>query len=253
MILAALVMLLGCILQVRAESKDVTMQVGESQTLYLPSSVTSKILKAVNFYSNGISYVQVTSHTNHSVTVKAVKAFSSPVIVRCDYYYFVRNGSYTYEAKGFYDFNITVIGDNKIKPTRITFPTSAIGLEAGESRQLTPTVYPANADYTLSWSINDRSVATVSQDGLITGKSKGAADLTVKADNGVYAMLRVVVSDPGDSAGINSIENDSDYSTITIYTPEGRCIYSGSEENMPQLGKGIYIMRKGQNTYKILK
>lgn len=40
-------------------SKDVTMQVGETQTLYLPSSVTSLNLKSVNFYSNGISYIQV--------------------------------------------------------------------------------------------------------------------------------------------------------------------------------------------------
>ncbi len=37
--------------------KEVTMSVGETKTLYLLSSVTSKDLKAVYFYSNGISYV----------------------------------------------------------------------------------------------------------------------------------------------------------------------------------------------------
>ena len=61
--------------------KEVTMSVGETQTFYLPSSVTSKDLKSVTFYSNGISYVQVTYYTNYSVTVKAIKAFSSPIIV----------------------------------------------------------------------------------------------------------------------------------------------------------------------------
>ena len=80
--------------------KEVTMSVGETKTFYLPSSVTSKDLKSVTFYSNGISYVQVTSYTNYSVTVKAIKAFSSPIIVRCDYRYFVRNGSYSYETSG---------------------------------------------------------------------------------------------------------------------------------------------------------
>ena len=84
--------------------KEVTMSVGETQTFYLPSSVTSKDLKSVTFYSNGISYVQVTSYTNYSVTVKAIKAFSSPIIVRCDYRYFVRSGSYTYETSGAYEY-----------------------------------------------------------------------------------------------------------------------------------------------------
>lgn len=206
-----------------AESKDVTMQVGETKTLYLPSSVTSKVLKAVNFYSNGISYVQVTTYDNYSVTVKAIKAFSSPIIVRCDYYYFVRSGNYTYQAKGFYDFNITVVGDNKVKPTRITFPSSVAAVKVGESRQLEPTVYPADAEYTLTWSINDHSVASISQDGLLTGLSEGAADLTVKADNGVYAMLRVVVSGTSPSsvsvrpASIELTEGDYEYISATVY------------------------------------
>lgn len=179
-----------------AASKDVTMQVGETQTLYLPSSVTSLDLKSVNFYSNGISYVQVTSHTNYSVTVKAIKAFSSPIIVRCDYYYFVRRGNYTYETKGYYDFKVTVVGENKVQPTSISFPSTVAAVEVGESRQLTPTVLPANAEYTLTWYINDTSVASISQSGLLTGKSEGYADLKVSADNGVYTMLRIAVSQP---------------------------------------------------------
>lgn len=183
-----------------AETKKVTMQVGETQTLYLPSSVTSKNLRSVSFYSNGISYVKVTSHTNYSVTVKAIKAFSSPIIVRCDYYYTIGYGSFNYQANGYYDFSITVVGDNKVKPSKITFPSSAVGLEIGESRQLSPTVSPKNAEYTLTWSVRDKTVATVSQDGLLSGKSEGATDLTVKADNGVYAMLRVVVSKPSPSS-----------------------------------------------------
>ena len=80
--------------------KEVTMSVGETKTFYLPPSVTSKDLKSVTFYSNGINYVQVISYTNYSVTVKAIKASSSPIIVRCDYRYFVRSGSFTYETSG---------------------------------------------------------------------------------------------------------------------------------------------------------
>ena len=207
--------------------KEVTMSVGETKTFYLPSSVTSKDLKSVTFYSNAISYVQVTSYTSYSVTVKAVKAFSSPIIVRCDYRYFVRSGSYVYEASGAYYYRITVVGSggggSGVEPTSIRFSSSVKAIDVGESVQLTPTVLPANAEYTLTWSINDKSVATISQDGLLTGKSKGAADLKVMADNGVYAMLRVVVSEPKPTSvsvspsSVTMTEGQSRYLTATVY------------------------------------
>ena len=207
--------------------QEATMRVGETRTFYLPSSVTSKDLRSVTFYSNGISYVQVTSYTRYSVTVKAIKAFSSPLIVRCDYYYFMKIGSFTYQASGAYDYRITVVGDNdddsSLEPTSIRFSSSAVGLSVGESRQLTPTVLPANAKYTLTWSINDTSVATISQSGLLVGKSAGAADLKVKAQNGVYAVLRVVVSEPTPTSvsvspsSLSVTEGESKYLSATVY------------------------------------
>lgn len=225
-----IISLIGVIASVPAYAisyKEVTMSVGETQTFYLPSSVTSKDLKSVTFYSNGISYVQVTSYTNYSVTVKAIKAFSSPIIVRCDYRYFVRSGSYTYETSGAYDYRITVVdsggGGSGIEPTSIKFSSTVKAIEVGESVQLTPTVLPANAEYTLTWSISDKYVATISQDGLLTGKSAGAADLKVKADNGVYAMLRVVVSEPKPTSvsvsplSVTLTEGQSRYLTATVY------------------------------------
>ena len=192
-------MMLASVSETFAESKSVTMQVGETKTLYLPSSVTGKRLKSVSFYSNGISYVQVVSYTNNSVTVKAIKAFSSPIIVRCDYYYYITSGSFTYQAKGAYDYNITVVGETKVKPTKITLP-SVVSLEVGESRDLVPTVTPSNAEYTLTWKITNTSIATVYQNGMITGKAVGETDLKVSADNGVYTMCRIVVYKPSASS-----------------------------------------------------
>ena len=221
--------------------KEVTMSVGETQTFYLPSSVTSKDLKSVTFYSNGISYVQVTSYTNYSVTVKAIKAFSSPIIVRCDYRYFVRSGSYTYETSGAYDYRITVVGSggggSGIEPTSIKFSSTVKAIEVGESVQLTPTVLPANAEYTLTWSISDKYVATISQDGLLTGKSEGAADLKVKADNGVYAMLRVVVSEPKPTSvsvspsSVTLTEGQSRYLTATVYPSNASQLVTWTSSN----------------------
>ena len=221
--------------------KEVTMSVGETQTFYLPSSVTSKNLKSVTFYSNGISYVQVTSYTNYSVTVKAIKAFSSPIIVRCDYRYFVRSGSYTYETSGAYDYRITVVGSggggSSIEPISIKFSSTVKAIEVGESVQLTPTVLPANAEYTLTWSISDKYVATISQDGMLTGKSAGAADLKVKADNGVYAMLRVVVSEPKPESvsvspsSVTLTEGQSRYLTATVYPSNASQLVTWTSSN----------------------
>lgn len=220
--------------------KEVTMSVGETQTFYLPSSVTSKDLKSVTFYSNGINYVQVTSYTNYSVTVKAIKTFSLPIIVRCDYRYFVRSGSYTYETSGAYDYRITVVGsggESRVEPTSIKFSSTVKAIDVGESVQLTPTVLPANAEYTLTWSISDKYVATISQDGLLTGKSAGAADLKVKADNGVYAMLRVVVSEPKPTSvsispsSVTLTEGGSRYLTVTVYPSTASQSVSWSSSN----------------------
>ena len=176
-------------------SEKVTMQVGESKTLYLPSSITSKTLKSVSFYSASYNYVKVVSHSNYSVKVTALKATSTPVVVRCDYYYYINNGGYTYLNGGAYDFNVVVEGETTVKPTKITIP-STVSVEVGESLDIETTVTPSNAEYTLTWSISDNSIATVYQNGMITGKSVGYADLKVKADNGVYAMCRVSVYRP---------------------------------------------------------
>lgn len=176
-------------------SEKVTMQVGETKTLYLPSSITSKTLKSVSFYSASYNYVKVVSHSNYSVKVTALKATSTPVVVRCDYYYYINNGGYTYLNGGAYDFNVVVGGETTVKPTKITIP-STVSVEVGESLDIETTVTPSNAEYTLTWSISDNSIATVYQNGMITGKAVGYADLKVKADNGVYAMCRVSVYRP---------------------------------------------------------
>ena len=176
-----------------ATSEEVTLYEGQTETLYLPYSITSLNLKSVSFYSTSISNVQVVSYTNSSVKVKAVKSYSSPVIVRCDYHYYVGSGTYVYEATGAYDFIVTV-EEFKLVPTSIKTPTIK-AVTVGESVEIIPTVEPANAEYTLTWKIANTSIATVS-DGIITGVSAGETDLKVSTDNGLYSMCRIVVTNP---------------------------------------------------------
>ena len=172
-------------------SENVTMSVGETKTLYLPSSVTSKTLKSVTFYSASYQYVQVESYTNYSVTVKALKAISTPVVVRCDYYYYINNSGYTYQASGAYDFNVTVVGETEVRPDKVDVQ-SYLQVPVGGSKAVSVTVTPPNAVYTLSYNIYDTTIAEVSN-GIVYGKKAGETDLKVWTDNGKYDMCRVIV------------------------------------------------------------
>lgn len=199
-------------------SEKVTMEVGETKTLYLPSSVTSKSLISVAFYSASYNVVEVVSYNSYSVKVKALKPTSTAVIVRCDYYYYINRGGYIYQNGGAYDFNITV-KDDTTRPTKIDLP-DVISIEVGESMDIIPDVTPKNAEYELTWTISDSSIATIGfVDGIamITGKSVGYTDLKVKADNGVYKMCRISVYKPTPtSIDATSILNLSIGSTAQI-------------------------------------
>ena len=69
-------------------------------------------------------------------------------------------------------------------PTGVTVSKSSLYLPIGHSEQLTATVTPSNAKYTLAWLSDDSSVAEVSSDGYVTAKKQGTARIKVVTDNG---------------------------------------------------------------------
>jgi len=89
-------------------SENQMMRVGETKTLYLPRDVTMKTMKLVNVCSTRTNCVEVVSRTNHSVTVRALKAIYAPVIVHCDYSYSIENGNNKRQSVGTYEFKIIV-------------------------------------------------------------------------------------------------------------------------------------------------
>jgi len=214
-----------------ASSENVTMTVGETKTLYLPTSVTSKSLTSVNFYSTSIQYVQVTSHTMYSVTVKAIKAFSSPVIVRCDYYYYL-NG---YQAIGAYDFYITV---NAKQPQSVSIPSS-LSLNVGETATLTPTVTPSDAQTTFTWSTSNVNVAGVTQAGLVTAYGPGTAYITVRTANGKSATCTVTVDSPYDFISNGIYYKITGTNTVAV-TYRSKEYYNGYTGNVSIPGSVVH-------------
>ncbi|WP_205125397.1 hypothetical protein, partial [Bacteroides salyersiae] len=76
---------------ISAANKTVTMQVGETMTLRLPSNITSLALRGVQWVSTRPNEIQVVSQTTYSATIKVLKAVPSTTtcLVNCRYYYLV--------------------------------------------------------------------------------------------------------------------------------------------------------------------
>ena len=238
-------------------SENVTMQVGETKTLYLPSSVTTKTLKSVTFYSASWNDVEVLSYTNYSVKVKALKATSTPVIVRCDYYYYINNGGYTYQNGGAYDFKVMVEGETIVKPTKITIPSTS-SVTVGSSFYFVPTVTPANSTYTLTWQSSDNTIASVNQSGMLTGISVGSANITVTTDNGKTATCKVTVSGkPVTSVSIKSslsMEVGDSYTLTPSITPSDAVTsytWSSDNSNVATVSQSGKVTAKSAGTANI--
>ena len=77
--------------------------------------------------------------------------------------------------------------------TGVAISTSSVTVPKGETRTVTAVIKPANAANTdLIWSSSNESVATVSGSGVVTGKAKGTATITVETEDGGFRDTCVV-------------------------------------------------------------
>ena len=83
--------------------------------------------------------------------------------------------------------------------TGISLNKTSVSLDAGQTCQLTATVYPADAaNRAVAWSSSDESVASVSADGLVTARKKGTATITATAKDGSGIARSCTVTVLGD-------------------------------------------------------
>lgn len=188
-ILVAAILLFGLSVRMEASgSKSVTMTVGETQTFYLPSSITSLRLKSCYFYAASPAYADVKPYTSYSVTIVAKKPTpGAAVVVRCDYTYYAGYSGYTYGGSGYYDFLVTVVGKD---PTSISLPAEKT-VYVGVGEYLTPTIMPSDAYTELTWSSSVYSTINVDQNGRVLAQRPGTSVVTVKTQNGLSASCTV--------------------------------------------------------------
>lgn len=85
---------------------------------------------------------------------------------------------------------------------------------ADTSIQLKATTDPADTGETIEWTSNNEAVATVSENGLVTGVTPGEATITAKTSNGQSVSCHITVEAP--TILVQDIDIDTDFKEIQL-------------------------------------
>ena len=153
---------------VKLNSTQEKLGVGETITLTATVTPSTATDKTVSWSSSNTSVATVSQNGE----VSALKKGTATITVT------TKDGGKTATCK------ITV--EDKVYPVEsVTLDKSTYEMTVGDNVALKATVNPSNAtDKTVSWSSNNTSVATVSQNGVVTAKKKGTAKITVTTNDG---------------------------------------------------------------------
>ncbi len=149
------------------------------------------------------------------------------------------------------DYQSTGAGWNTLVPYAIesfSIDQNSASIEAESAIKLTASIYPSEySGMDIRWTSSDSAVATVDNNGVVTGVNDGKAVITASIAymNGFTASCDVTV---GNGAGIENVISDIENSDIRIYNMNG--IHLG--DNVKNLSPGIYIIKRGNSTDKVI-
>lgn len=152
---------------------SVEMIVGDALTLDVSATPDSAEIKKLTWTTSDNNVVTVDNGK-----IKGKSAGTAVVTVTCD--------------KGLKADCSVVVKDKEIEKVKLS--ESSTSVKKGSKIQLIAKIQPADAQGDgLVWSSNDESVATVNQEGFVTGKAVGTADIICRAPNGKEAVCSVIV------------------------------------------------------------
>lgn len=174
-------------------NKYMTMKVGQKQFIYYSLSPSKGA--TLRFTSNNNSVATVSSGGE----VTAVGTGSATITIS--------------QNMG-PDEECFVTVTDPVPATSISLPQER-GVEVYSSITLRPTLEPAEANPTLTWESSNTSIASVNQNGKVTGNKPGTATITVTTDNDLSASCMVTVKDVDRTP--TSFDISDDFSQKTIY------------------------------------
>lgn len=152
------------------------------------SSQTSETAKA------GISFGDSVLSSRDSSVSESVTKNGSTVLENDDY----DNLYWNFSTKGYnvQVLSIEVTYDIRIKQvTSVTLDKSSATIMAGGTLQLSADVLPIDADDpSVTFTSSDESIATVTEDGLVTGIFGGNVTISAYASNGVFDTCNITVT-----------------------------------------------------------
>ena len=167
------------------------MQLGVGEGKYLKYTLSPKTTNqpAVSLFSSNYDVATV----DDDGYVKGVGAGSATITVR------------SYSGP---DATCTVtVGSSA--PTNIILSEYELNMSVGETKQLTYTFKPSDAESTVSWSTGNSKIATVTQKGLVTAVGAGSTTIEAQTSNGKKATAVITVTEA------NQIEATSIYLSET--------------------------------------
>lgn len=109
-----------------------------------------------------------------------------------------------------------------INTTKVTLDRTELSMVKGDTYALNETIVPYNTTNVVTWTSSDTSVATVSDDGVITAKAGGTTTVTVTAGD-YWATCTVTVTVPLTKLyvtyGSSAIYPGKTYKPTVTYTP----------------------------------
>ncbi len=110
-----------------------------------------------------------------------------------------------------------------VNPTTITLTPSPLEVRVGKSEELSLSVNPVNADPSVTWSSSDTAIATVNDNGMVTGVTEGTVTITATstANNSVVG-----------TATVNIVAFYPIVVSSVVVTPKTATLFVGNESRL---------------------
>ncbi|MDE6553398.1 MAG: Ig-like domain-containing protein, partial [Muribaculaceae bacterium] len=218
--------------EVKLDKTSLEMTEGDTATLTATVNPSNATDKTVTWTSTDSSVASVSANGE----VKAQKAGSTTIIASSS------NGK-TSKCE-------VTVNAKVIRMERILLDVEELSLEKGSTHQFTATVYPAETTSPeLEWWSDDEGIAKVDRSGLVTMIGEGSTIVHVRSIRWpeIEATCRINVTDAVD--GIIADDAPCD-----IYMSGGHLLKKAvPASEIRYLDRGIYIIRQGGKTTKLLK
>ena len=172
------------------QDTNVVLEVGEKKTIALKENLDN--IESVKWKNYGEDIVEIPSSSENakSIEILGKKIGTTTIEVEVE----IKNGSETQKKTEMCQVTVRQKYEGKEKSVKLDKTEFKIDLSSTEKTvQLKATVEPSNVKTTLKWKTSDSNVATVNENGLVTGVSIGTAMITVTTENGKTAQCKVIV------------------------------------------------------------